>query len=60
MAASAEMITRQYAVGPLMYLMCLVLAYVDVRLSLGGNVALAIFFALPPGLMKKTDSPYQQ
>jgi uncharacterized membrane protein len=53
LAASAAMISRQYAVGPLMYAVCLVLAYVDVRLSLGVNIALAIYFALPPSLMRR-------
>lgn len=57
LAASADLISRQYAVGPLMYLVCLVLAFVDVRLSIGVNVALAIYFALPPGLLNKADSP---
>lgn len=51
--ASAAMISRQYAVGPLMYVVCLVLAFVDVRVSLGVNVALAIFFALTPGMVRK-------
>jgi uncharacterized membrane protein len=56
LARSAAMISRQYAVGPLMYLVCLVLAFVDVRLSLGVNVALAIYFALPPSLMRKANA----
>src|SRR5215472_7717505 len=50
---SAAMISRQYSVGPLMYLLCLALAWVDVRVSLAVNIAIAIFFALPPGMMKK-------
>ena len=50
LSASAAMISRQYAVGPLMYALCLALAYVDVRVSLGVNVALAIYFALPPNM----------
>jgi uncharacterized membrane protein len=53
LAASANMISRQYAVGPLMYLVCLVLAFVDVRFSLAVNVALAIYFALPPSLIRR-------
>lgn len=56
LTASAAMISRQYAVGPLMYAVCLVLAWVDVRISLAVNVALAIFFALPPRMMKKANS----
>jgi uncharacterized membrane protein len=53
LAASAAMISRQYAVGPLMYLVCLALAFVDARVSIGVNVALAVYFALPPGLVRK-------
>ena len=55
MAHSAAMISRQYAVGPVMYAICLALAWVDVRASVSVNVALALFFALPPALMKKKD-----
>lgn len=44
---SAEAISRQYAVGPLAYLVCLALTWVSVPLSLGLNIALAIFFAIP-------------
>jgi uncharacterized membrane protein len=55
MSASATMISRQYAVGPLMYALCLALAWVDVRISLGVNVALAIFFALPPNMVRKAN-----
>jgi len=54
LAASAAMISRQYAVGPLMYVLCFALAWIDVRVSLGMNVALAIFFALPPSLMRRS------
>lgn len=46
--AEVNRITRQYAYGPLLYLACFVLAYIDVAASLALNVALAIFFALPP------------
>lgn len=55
LAASAAMISRQYALGPLMYALCLALAFVDVRVSLGVNVALAIYFALPPSMVRKSD-----
>jgi uncharacterized membrane protein len=51
--SSAALISRQYAVGPLMYALCVVLAFVDVRASLALNVALAIFFALPPNLVRR-------
>lgn len=47
--AEVSRISRQYAFGPLLYLVCFGLAYVNVAASLGLNVALAIFFALPPG-----------
>jgi len=40
--------TRQYAVGPLLYLICIVLAWYGVTASLFINLALAIFFVLPP------------
>lgn len=54
MEASAALISRQYAAGPLMYILCFVLAWIDVRVSLAVSVALAIFFALPPSLMKRS------
>lgn len=53
MQASAAMISRQYAFGPLLYVACFVVAWIDVRVSIALNVALAIFFALPPSLMRK-------
>jgi uncharacterized membrane protein len=56
MQASAAMISRQYAYGPLMYAACFVVAWIDVRVSIALNVALAIFFALPPSLMRRADS----
>jgi uncharacterized membrane protein len=56
MSVSAASISRQYAVGPLMYVVCLGLAFVDVRVSIGVNVALAVFFALPPNLVRGADS----
>jgi uncharacterized membrane protein len=51
--SSAAMISRQYAVGPWMYMLCMVLAFVDVRASLALNVALAIYWALPPHLVRR-------
>ena len=48
---SASAISKQYAVGPLLYLICLGLSWISVPASLAMNVALAVFFALPP---KKT------
>src|SRR5262249_33741005 len=50
----AAMISRQYSVGPMIYLVCLALAWVDVRVSLAMNVLLAIYFALPPRMMGKS------
>jgi uncharacterized membrane protein len=43
-----ENITRQYMVGPALYLLCFILAWISVPSSLGLNIALAFFFALPP------------
>ncbi len=47
-AASAEKISKQYAVGPLLYLAAFGLAWISVPASLALNVLLALFFALPP------------
>jgi len=47
-AADVKAITRQYSFGPLLYLLCLGLAFVSVVASVAGAIALAIFFALPP------------
>lgn len=44
---SAESISRQYAVGPISYLICFGLTWVSVPLSLAVNIALAVFFAIP-------------
>jgi uncharacterized membrane protein len=46
--ASSRAISKQYALGPLVYLVCLVAAWISIPASLGLNFALAIFFALPP------------
>jgi len=51
--AAAMNISSQYAVGPLLYLACFVIAWFNVRASVAANVALALFFALPPSIMKK-------
>ena len=45
---SADAISRQYAVGPIAYLVCLGLTWVGVPGSLILNIGLAIFFAIPP------------
>jgi hypothetical protein len=46
-AHAAGKISAQYAVGPLLYLVCIALAWVNVPASLLLNIALAVFFALP-------------
>jgi uncharacterized membrane protein len=46
--ASVKRISHQYAFGPMLYLVCLGLAWVSVPASLLMNIALACFFALPP------------
>jgi uncharacterized membrane protein len=46
--AAAEKITAQYAFGPVVYLACMALAWISVPASLLMNIALAIFFLLPP------------
>jgi uncharacterized membrane protein len=51
-ADAVARITRQYSFGPIPYLICFALAYINVRLSLVGNMALACFFALPPSMMR--------
>lgn len=49
-------ITRQYALGPVSYLICLLLSWVSVPLSLLANFALAMFYALPPHYaVRRTD-----
>lgn len=58
-AEAARNISRQYAIGPIMYLVCFALAWINVHASMLTNVALALFFALPPSLIRKrTASPY--
>ena len=47
-AASVQSITKQYALGPVCYLICLGLSWVSAAASLALNLALACFFALPP------------
>ena len=44
---SAASISRQYAVGPLAYLICFALTWISIPASLIMNIALAIFFAIP-------------
>jgi len=40
-------LTRAWAVGPLLYGLCLVLAFIDPRLSITGYALIAVFYLLP-------------
>ncbi len=51
--ATTRRITFQYAFGPVFYLLCIALAWVSVPASLLLNLALAIFFALPPSTTER-------
>lgn len=48
-----ENITRQYRFGPLLYLAAFLAALISVPLSILLNVGLALFFALPPSLVRR-------
>jgi uncharacterized membrane protein len=50
-SASVQRISRQYALGPVFYLVCLGLSWLSAAASLALNLALACFFALPPHLV---------
>ncbi|HEX6804329.1 MAG TPA: TMEM175 family protein [Terriglobales bacterium] len=45
---SANAISKQYAIGPAAYLVCLILTWISAPASLLLNIALAVFFAIPP------------
>jgi uncharacterized membrane protein len=45
---SANSISRRYGVGPVSYLVCFGLTWISVPASLALNIALAIFYGLPP------------
>jgi uncharacterized membrane protein len=45
--SAADKISARYAVGPILYLVCIALAWVNVPVSLLLNVGLAVFWALP-------------
>jgi len=53
-ADAVARITRQYSFGPVPYLACLALVWINVKLSLAANMALACFFALPPSVVRPT------
>lgn len=50
-AASVQRISRQYALGPVFYLICLGLSWLSTPASLGLNFVLACFFATPPHIV---------
>ena len=50
---SAAAISRQYSIGPISYLICFGLTWINVPASLIVNIALAVFFAIPPKLQKE-------
>jgi len=50
--SSADKISKQYAVGPLLYLICFALTWITVSGSLALNFSLAIYFALPPHVVR--------
>ncbi|MGC2696864.1 MAG: TMEM175 family protein [Candidatus Angelobacter sp.] len=54
--STAASISIHYAAGPFMYLACLVTALYNVRASIVANTALALFFALPPSLIRRRTS----
>lgn len=54
--ASAEAVSRQYAVGPIAYVVCFALTWISVPASLIMNVALAVFFAVPPPIHTEKDA----
>ena len=47
---SAAATSRQYSIGPISYLICFGLTWISVPASLILNIALAVFFAIPPKL----------
>lgn len=50
----AANISRQYAFGPALYAICFLLVWVDVRVSVAANIALAAYFLIPPNLLRRT------
>lgn len=51
--AAGDKISKQYAFGPGLYLICALVAWWNVPISLVMNFALALFFALPPATAEK-------
>ena len=54
---SAGAISRQYAAGPISYLACFGLTWINVPASLVLNIVLALFFAIPPKSQKQKHAP---
>jgi uncharacterized membrane protein len=50
--APAAVMSRQYAFGPVAYLVCLALAWVSVKASLSLGIGIAIFFVLSPSFLR--------
>jgi uncharacterized membrane protein len=48
---SAAVMSKQYAFGPVVYLICLALAWVSVKASLTLGIGIAIFFVLSPSFL---------
>lgn len=58
-AEEASNISRRYALGAVLYLGCVGLAWINVHTSMATNVSLTLYFALSPNLLRKrTVSPY--
>ena len=55
--AAAAKISRQYSYGPLLYVICLGVAWISPAVSLALSCALAAFFALPPHLATSLPRP---
>ncbi len=50
-------ISKQYAFGPLFYLVCFLVAPLRVGASIGMSLALAVFFALPRLPVRRRSGP---
>jgi uncharacterized membrane protein len=51
--AAAEDLTKQYRFGPVFYLVAVGVSQLNAIAGIGVNLALAIFFAFPPAVMRK-------
>jgi uncharacterized membrane protein len=49
---SAAIMSKQYVFGPIVYSICLALAWVSVKASLSLGIGIAIFFALSPSFLR--------